>query len=49
MLPSIAAAVRRDLPRLRSVAQAAAITTVCVILVLNTIETLRLADIYILI
>jgi 4-amino-4-deoxy-L-arabinose transferase-like glycosyltransferase len=49
MLPSIAAAVRSDLPRLRSVAQAAAITTVCVILVLNIIETLRLADIYILI
>jgi 4-amino-4-deoxy-L-arabinose transferase-like glycosyltransferase len=49
MLPSIATAVRSDVPRLRQVAQVVAGATLCGILLLNVLESLRLADIYTLI
>jgi 4-amino-4-deoxy-L-arabinose transferase-like glycosyltransferase len=46
LVPSIVASVRRDVPMLRNVAQVVAGTALAGILVLNVIESLRLAEIY---
>ena len=48
-LPSVVAAVRSDIPMLRNFARAVTGAAVCAILVLNLIESLRLAEIYTLI